>query len=246
MAVGHGPRCGESERWNLSSTAVPTISMTTRWSSCLVRRRRRVGWSVLPDLDVLLDRTRTSSTVLSSSTIGRCRPDRRQGHRSAHRSRDFEPFPNDPGEVVNLLAALVATGMIEPRSPERATQNQSPRGTPLPESEAQRRTCRSGRCWRLLGASGGDHAPRRLVEPPPRQVAEVAPVEVLSGRWLWTWVVSPRNSRGSSKKPANMLKSLKPVRRMPVTAARAGVWCGGSFQTGRLLKRPSRRFRNHS
>ncbi len=110
----------------------------------------RLASVVLPDLDVLLCRNEDflelysplrlseEADLIAAKVTGQRTAREISGHSST-----------GPAEVVNLLAALVATGMIEPRSLEHATHDPEPSRFVLPDPDAQRRTIP---IWSLLAA----------------------------------------------------------------------------------------------
>ena len=192
----------------------PTISMThTLVELLLSDTDGRLAGVVLPDLDVLLDRSENFLELYSPLRLSEDADliaAKVTGQRTAREISSR--FPTNPGEVINLLAALVATGMIEPRSLEATTQKTEPEQYALPESEAQRRTLP---IWSLLAALAAFLVVIVLLAAwwnrPPRQVAEVAPVDGPE----WTLVVdmgcAPQELQRVLKKAREHPESLKPV-----------------------------------
>ncbi len=171
-----------------STDGRPTISMTHALVELLLSDPDgKLAGVVLPDLDVLLDRNEDflelysplrlseDADLIAAKVTGQ-RTAREISSRSA----------SGPGDVINLLAALVATGMIKPRSMEATTEAPEQARYALPEPEAQRRTVP---IWSLLAALAALLVVIVLLAAwwnrPSGEEAEVAPVEGPE----WTLVV---------------------------------------------------------
>jgi len=129
----------------------PTISMTHALVELLLSDPDgTLAAVVLPDLDVILDRNEDFLELyapLRLSEDADLIAAKITGQRTAREISSRSHSGTD--DVVNLLAALVATGMIKPRPREATTERSEPARYALPEPEAQRRTVP---IWWLLAA----------------------------------------------------------------------------------------------
>lgn len=158
----------------------PTISMTHALVELLLSDPDgTLAAVVLPDLDVLLDRNENFLELYSPLRLSEDADliaAKVTGQRTA---RDISSRSHSgAGDVVNLLAALVATGMIKPGPREATTEQPESVRYALPEPEVQRRNVP---IWWLLAALAALLVIMVLLAAwwnrPPAQEAEVALVD---------------------------------------------------------------------